>query len=306
MQKVKIHWPSALLSIILALTVWYTVTGRERVETWINVRLEVKGVPDGFVLLNGNNLPGTLEVRLRGPSGLIRNLTGQDIPLVLSLAHVKKGDNILHLLGEDIPISGAFDVMEIRPPVVEIVVDSVIEKEVQVTAVSSSTLPPGITKISYTPKPDKITIKGPESVIGKINKINALVILPTEIEKSELILAPYIGLPPGVEASPTNVTVTAAIEGKPKEITLARAITIESKNKVPASLVTTPASVQVKLEIPFDWDARNIKPTDLTVRINLPDDIKKADGQTFNVTVTAPEQTKIIEVKPAKVKVTVD
>ncbi len=251
MQKFKNHWPSALLAFLMAMIIWYTVTGRERVETWVGVRLEVKGVPDGYIMLDGNNLPGKLEVRLRGPSGLIRNLAGQDIPLVLSLSNVDKGRNIIPLTRSDLPISGAFEVMEIRPPSIEVDIDILEKKTVDVVALASATLPPGITKINYTLSPEQITIKGPSNVLKPINKVEALVNLPEKIDTRELKLSSYISLPMGVESTPESIAISATVEGEDKQISLERNVSINAKPDSP-NLTLDPPVVNLTLAVTFD------------------------------------------------------
>lgn len=301
MQKFKIHWPSALLALLMATIIWYTVTGRERVETWVGVRLEVKGVPDGYVMLDGNNLPGTLEVRLRGPSGLIRNLTGQDIPLVLSLSNVDKGRNIIPLNRSDLPISGAFEVMEIRPPSIEVDVDILEEKTVEIVPLTSVALPEGITKISYTPSPKEITIKGPSNLLKRINKVEALVNLPDKINTRHLKLNSYISMPPGIEATPSSVSISAEVDGEDKQISLERNVVIKTTLGRP-KIKLVPAGVKLTLSVPFDWDEKNKKLSEVQAFVDLDsyDEIK--NGQLLKVKTSLPEEIKRIDIDPSKVK----
>ena len=305
MHKFKIHWPSALLALLMAVIVWYTVTGRERVETWVGVRLEIKGVPAGYVMLDGNNLPGRLEVRLRGPSGLIRNLTGQDIPLVLNLSQVDKGRNIIPLTRSDLPISGAFEVMEIRPPSIEVDIDVVEEKTVKVVPLASVTLPPGITKITYTLSPKEIKIKGPSSILKPITRVEALVNLPDKINTRQLSLNSYISLPTGVEATPANVAITANIEGRDKQIEITRNIVINSAPARPdmrPGLKLEPPVVKLTLGIPFDWDEKNRKLSEVQARVDLSDYAEIKDGQLLKVKTALPEEVTLLYITPTRVK----
>ena len=301
MQKFKNHWPSALLAFLMAMIIWYTVTGRERVETWVGVRLEVKGVPDGYIMLDGNNLPGKLEVRLRGPSGLIRNLAGQDIPLVLSLSNVDKGRNIIPLTRSDLPISGAFEVMEIRPPSIEVDIDILEKKTVDVVALASATLPPGITKINYTLSPEQITIKGPSNVLKPINKVEALVNLPEKIDTRELKLSSYISLPMGVESTPESIAISATVEGEDKRISLERNVSINAKPDSP-NLTLDPPAVNLTLAVPFDWNENNRNLNEVQAFVDLNDYDEIRNGQLLKVKISLPEEVKRIKIAPSRVK----
>ena len=306
LKKIKIHWPSALLSILLALTVWFSIAGRERVETWMNVRLELKDVPDGYVLLNGNTLPGSVEVRLRGPSGLIRNLTGQNIPMLISLSGVEPGHNLITLTGSDIPISGAFDIMEIRPQALEVDVDVVIEKDVKLTARSTHTPPKGVTKLELIPTQSSIHLKGPKTLVDKINQVEALVSLPAEINQREMTLPSYISLPQGVEATPPQINVLIKAEGQPQTINVQRSVSVDKLELIPPNLSIKPTSVTITLNIPFDWNEKNPALQQVLATVELPENAAPDKPTRLAVKVSTPEQIKFIEVEPKSVTVKLD
>jgi hypothetical protein len=58
-----------LLSVVLALSLWAVVLGDQKVEIAMAVPLEIKDLPRDLVLVN--ELPETLEVRVRGPKTLV-------------------------------------------------------------------------------------------------------------------------------------------------------------------------------------------------------------------------------------------
>ncbi len=299
MQKIKINWVAALLAFFLAVIVWYTVTGRERVETWVGVRLELKGLPNKYVLLN--NLPARLEIRLRGPSGLIRNLTGQDMPLVINLADVTKGKNIIPLSKTDMPFTGAFDVMEIRPSALEAEIDEVIEKQVSVTAVPTNKPPVGISKVAFVPEPGKIILKGPESTVYNIDKIKAQVTLPENISKREFSLPSYISLPAGTEAVPSAVKVNVTVEGKNKHVVLVRSIGTQHV-PLPDKVSLNPNSVELKVEIPFGWEVDSEILKSLQAYVVLPDNFTDLDSkQILPVKVKVPKDVKLLEINPKNI-----
>ena len=61
------NWLYALMAFLMSVTLWYMVTGRERVETLVEVKLEFKGIPSGLVVREG--LTNKISVRIRGPRG---------------------------------------------------------------------------------------------------------------------------------------------------------------------------------------------------------------------------------------------
>ena len=303
-KKIKIHWPSALLSVLLALTIWFTVAGRERVEAWINVHVEIKDVASNYIIMNGNKLPSTVEVRLRGPSGLIRNLTGQNIPMLLSLSSLKLGHNLVPLNGDNIPISGAFDILEIRPAMIEVNVDLLGEKEVELTAKSSHSLPSGITRIELIPPQETIRLNGPQTILDKIDKVEALISLPSSVHQRELALPAFINLPQGVTATPQDIVVKALVEGKPKKITVQRSVKFSDVNAVSSDISVKPKTVNVTVQIPFDWDEKKQQLNQIFAMVEVPKGgftTKKA--KTMRVSVQTPDEVKFVSVEPRTVKI---
>lgn len=303
-KKIKIHWPSAMLSVLLALTVWFTVAGRERVEAWINVHVEIKDVPSNYIIMNGNKLPSTVEVRLRGPSGLIRNLTGQNIPMLLSLSSLEPGHNLIPLNGDNIPISGAFDILEIRPAAIEVDVDLYAEKEVELTAKSTHSLPSGITRIELIPPQETIRLKGPQLVLEKIDKVEALVSLPSAVHQRELLLPAFINLPQGVTATPQDIVIKALVEGKPKKITVQRSVRVSDVSAITSDLSIKPKTVNVTIQIPFDWDEKKQQLNQIFAIVEAPKSgfsAKKAKN--MKVSVQVPDEVKLVSVEPRTVKI---
>ena len=300
-NKFKIHWPSALLSLLLALTVCFAISGRERVETWIQVRLEIKDVPKGYVLLNANNLPSTVEVRLRGPSGLIRNLAVQNMPLLVSLSHIKPGSNLIKLSEDDIPLSGAFDIMEISPNALEIDVDQIVEKEVELTGRHTRPLPAGINKIELELPQNTILLTGPRGLLEKLDKAEALVSLPASILKQEMVLPAHIILPQGLKSMPAQLDIRVIAEGDPKEMVIQRRVNLEAENTASDRLQIDPEAVTITLQVPFYWDEKNPALNQVQAAVKLTDKDLAQKSIVKAVEITLPEGIKVLSVKPAKV-----
>lgn len=306
MKKIKIHWPSAFLSILLALTVWFTVEGGEKVETWVNVRLEIKDVPANYVLINTNTIPATVEVRLSGPSGLVRDLTGQNIPMLLSLAEIDQGKNIIPLTDEAIQLSAAFDIMEIRPSSIEVDADMEIKKEVSLRASSAHPLPDNIVKIEFIAPQKTITLKGPQTVLERIRRVEALVSLPAVITQNKLQLTSYINLPQGVKAIPPNPKIEVLIQAKPKTITLQRSVGISNLDVLPPNLSIRPAAVTVTLLIPFNWNEENKELQKVFASVKLPSKKIQSPPSELPISIHAPDNVKIISINPEKTLVGIE
>ena len=78
-----VNWKYLLISLGMALLLWYTVNAREQIERVVEVRLDYKGLPEGLVVTSGQ--VSKITVRLRGPMELLRSLSSREL---LSLIHI--------------------------------------------------------------------------------------------------------------------------------------------------------------------------------------------------------------------------
>ena len=68
------HLLSMLLAVFIAVSMWYMVSVRDRLEAQIEVNLDYVGVPANLVVTDG--LISKAIVRLRGPETLLRPCGG--------------------------------------------------------------------------------------------------------------------------------------------------------------------------------------------------------------------------------------
>ena len=65
----NIRWKDLGVAFVLAVILWYGVSGSEKLETQVDVRLEYKGAPQGLVIREG--LINKVEVRVRASASEI-------------------------------------------------------------------------------------------------------------------------------------------------------------------------------------------------------------------------------------------
>ncbi len=93
-----------IIAIFLAIFLWYGITGSEKVESYIDVRLDYSGVPAGLVVTEGR--VNKVTVRVRASEGLLRSAYDRDRTLVIDLSSVVKGKSVSLVPVSDIKLSG--------------------------------------------------------------------------------------------------------------------------------------------------------------------------------------------------------
>lgn len=204
----NVRWQHAVLALILAIFTWQLVTGRERVETWMPLSVEMANVPQGLIVHDG--LVSKVEVRLRGPRGLVRSLNEKKLVYPLDAGKLKVGENVVEFSVDKIPLSRAYEVVEIKPSRIILTTDRIIFKTVpvQVSWEDQGDLDRNFRLLELSSEPDHVELKGPESVLRRIEAADARLyaVFEGEPPRSHSEQVPIVP-PAEVEANPSVVKV---------------------------------------------------------------------------------------------------
>ena len=295
----KFNWQIALVAILLATTLWYGVVGREKVESWVEVPLEIKGLPKQYILNDAP--PDFIRVRVRGPEGLMRALDRRKLQYTLDLTSVTRGSNAIILLAEDMPFSGAFEILEIMPPALDFFVDILSSRRAVIAPILRDALPKGLRLGEMESSPHSVTLRGPETIISQLPAVNATVVMPQDITENSLQTQARVITPPGVQSQPTEVNILLNIKGSRKVLTLQVPIRVEGS--LPENSSLDPEVVQVQLDVPLDWTASGPKLRTLYGIVEANENMKESVNLT--VRINAPENSKVIKITPNKVTLTI-
>ena len=108
------HLGLKLLSLAMALLLWMVVSGEETVERGLRVPLELQQVPAGLELTG--EVPTTVDLRVRGPSGTLGRLAAGDIVAVLDLRGATEGRRLFPLTMEQVRVPFGVEVVQVSPP----------------------------------------------------------------------------------------------------------------------------------------------------------------------------------------------
>lgn len=200
------NWKDIVIALGLAVLTWYLITGREKVETWVDMGVEMTNAPDALTIRKG--LISKIEVRVRGPKGLVRSLDRRKWTYSLDVSKLKVGDNLVDIDRERIPLSMAYEVIEVKPSRLILTVDSIARKDVPVTAEWKGALKADYRLLELKVQPEQVEIKGAEKLVRGMTQVRVAV--PAEFEEPPVQWSEDvpIKLIDGVEANPGQVRVT--------------------------------------------------------------------------------------------------
>lgn len=219
------NWQTMILALALAVFTWFLVTGREVIETWLEMPVVMTNPPEGVIIEDG--LVDKIQVRLRGPKGLVDSLASQHLTYSLDVGELKIGQQVMEIDSSKLPLTSSYEVIEVKPNRLTLTVDRRISKKIALEPVWSGKMNGDYKLLEVVAAPDLVEIRGPETKLRKITK--AKVVLqedfPEDVPRS-WVEDVGIHLPEEIEASPSQVRVEAFFGPKTREIWVKLPLTV--------------------------------------------------------------------------------
>lgn len=291
----------AVIALCLAITLWYTVTVRDKVESWVDVQVVFKGAPDDLIITDG--LVNKIAVRIRAARGLSRSLTGRDATVVVDLSGIAKGGNAIAFAREMFPFNPAFEVVEISPPRILIVADGKATKEIALESGFEGKLEGDLFVKSLRLTPDKVTVSGAESHVSGVARLRIPVPLGADVPLGASVVTVAVAAPVNVSVDPPQVTVSLEVGIRTKQVKLVRNV-IPRAYTDGRKITVAPAKVTIVADLPESLAKNSQALAEITADVALPPDMADAE-HTLPVTVALPENARLVSVTPPEVAVTV-
>lgn len=294
----KLRWRELVIAFLLAVGIWYIVTGSEKVVSQIEVRADYRGLPQGLVVRGGT--VSKVSVRVRASVGMLHSISSRDFAFFVDLSPVKKGENILPININQLVLPGGVEVIDVSPSRIYLEVDTAESKSVPLVAEIRGELANDYTAEAKVIPPE-VKISGASSQVAGINRLVMPVavdntLLPGTTESKRLI-----PLPEGVDCTPSEATISLHIGIRRKLASVSRPVIVAGPDQL--TLSARPDKVQITLAVP-DSLAGKVPTNDgikATVQLENDDD----GSYVLPVQVTLPEGIELVKVEPARVVVIV-
>lgn len=291
----------AFIALALAVTLWYTVTVRDKVETWVDVQVQFKGAPDNLVITEG--LINRLSVRVRVARGLSRGLTGREGAIVVDLSSIARGSNAIAVTREMLPFASAYEVVEISPSRIFVVADSTASRQIALESAFVGKLAADLFVKSIQLDPPVVTISGADSLVSGISRIRLPVPLSVDMAKGQSTVTVVVPMPANVIVKPPQVAINIEVGIRTRQVKLTRDVLASGYNDGHTPVIS-PKKVTIVADIPesLSKDVQALEAVKATVA--LPPDVSKGP-RSLPVSVILPENSELVSVTPATVTVTI-
>jgi YbbR domain-containing protein len=245
------HLGLKFLSVGVALGLWFTVAGERTVERMLQVPLELINPPDQLVLVESP--PASVEVRVRGASGRLSQLSVGEVVAMIDLSLAKEGRMYAHLTPSQVRAAAGVEVVDVKPGNVPLRFEKSVSKRVPVVPLIEGEPAPGFEPGEATVEPATVEVFGPESAMKRLKEATTE---PVSVsgQRSQIREEVTIGLTEGSlrVSSPGRVTVTVPIQPRAVD-RLLTAVPVRVRNAGRGvSAQVTPAVVAVAVRGPKD------------------------------------------------------
>ncbi|BCB97240.1 hypothetical protein JZK55_21620 [Dissulfurispira thermophila] len=156
-----------ILSVALAMSLWFFVTYRGQSEMAIDVPLEFKNVPVGLEILRQSIKKVGLSIS--GHERLLKTLRPMDVRVIIDMSGAKKGEAVYYFDKDNVIIPRTIKVQRIEPVSVKVVLDESISKTVSVKPYITGSPEKGYVIKSIDVKPSHVEIEGAKTEIARIS-----------------------------------------------------------------------------------------------------------------------------------------
>jgi YbbR domain-containing protein len=172
MKDLLLHnWHLKLISLVLATVLWAEVARTPTSEIGLSVSLEYQNIPPQTEVFGDTT--DRVEVRLRGPSSLVRTLSPQDLSLSIDMNGMPTGqERILPLSPELVRAPVGVEVVRVIPARVKLNIEPTLRLPVRIYPRFVGSPAPGYEIEKSVVTPETVDIEGPSSHVKRMETID--------------------------------------------------------------------------------------------------------------------------------------
>ncbi len=287
------HKGLKLLSLLLALALWFTVSGEERAETSLHMAVEFVNLPPRMVITG--EVPADLQVRVIGPRSIVNKLSQVRLTQTIDLSAIQRGPHTFYLGPNSFSFPRGVVVTKIQPNPININLSSTITATLPIKPVVVGSPPEGYELKSIKIRPDRVTVSGPEDELAAlkfipthpidVSRLTEMTVMATDLDFKNLHLS-----------LKNQVPILAELDLQPKILTRTLPAVPVLPEPGPANLQPAQVAVTVQGSWPL---VKDLKPEDVKATV---DTRSPGRGRSrLNVSVSLPPGVSLVRLQPSSV-----
>lgn len=209
-QHVFGHLRLKILSLLIALALWYAVAHDQPAEIALSVPIEFYNTPEHLEI--SSERIQRAEIRVQGPARILREMTNADLDAVIDLNGAHVGEHTFDLTPRQIRhVPHNVHILQVVPSQIRLELDRSASKLVDVTPRVIGSFAAGYRLAEVQANPAKVTIVGPQS---RLNNIDSAITDPVDatglVGRGTFTTQAYVGDPLVQLLNPEPIHVTVA------------------------------------------------------------------------------------------------
>lgn len=217
-QHIFGHLRLKIVSLLIALALWWAVAHDQPAEIALSVPIEFYNTPEHLEI--SSERIQRAEIRVQGPTRILREMTNADLDAVIDLTGAHVGERTFDLTPKQIRhVPHNVHILQVVPSQIRLELDRSASKLVDVTPRVIGSFASGYRLGQVDVNPSKITIVGPQS---RLNNIDSAITDPVDatglVGRGTFTTQAYVGDPLVQLLNPEPIHVTVAtVKTKPGE-----------------------------------------------------------------------------------------
>lgn len=204
-----------LLSLTLAVLLWFAILGEPRLSTFISAPLEFRNTPEDLEI--SSELPASVRLEVHGPATQVGQPSPSTIAVVLNLAKVyRPGEYTFTVDESNVSVPPGVRLSRAVPSQIRLRFEQRLNRDVPVQARFAGPPPEGYRVGRIEIQPEHLSVVGPE---GRINHIAYVETDPIDLEgvvgEREFHVPVFVGDPMVRFESSSLVTIKVFMERIP-------------------------------------------------------------------------------------------
>jgi YbbR domain-containing protein len=174
------NWYLKVISLALAAMLWALVATETSSEIGLEVPLEYRNIPPQLEITGDTT--NVVQVRLRGSSNVIRDVSSKDVSTIIDMSKMRPGDRIVPLSPQNVQAPFGAEVIRVNPSSVRFNLEKTMTKTVPVIATVLGQPSDGFEVGQVTIEPNKVQVEGPES---RVMTLESIATVPIRLDRRQ-------------------------------------------------------------------------------------------------------------------------
>ena len=168
MKKIK----EITIAFFATVLLWSLATSQNLSEVSFFVDLNISNIPQDYIISSRSD--NKLNIQVKGPKSVLSKLTPFDFRASYKMPDIEKpGDFSFRLSPDDISVpSGVIEVKSVSPSSIQVYLEKTITKVLNINPEIIGTPADGFKKGRIELEPSRVTVKGPQQTLDKLEEIN--------------------------------------------------------------------------------------------------------------------------------------